>query len=284
MSARAGTSEHLLLEALAAAWSQSRPPAAEAPGPAILLIGMQSAGTVAAANALAGPARVQLLHLDRAAGGVGGGLGNAESMLGDSDDSEVGGIDAERTKAGPPAAGSFAIVGLNVEAAKSYRLLREIVALAAGLVRPDGCLLVAGPKKGGAEVAALALRELFETVHLETYRKGHRVYRASGPLAAPEAAPTTDAGTRAGPSVRAGAGRAEQVVTLELRGQTLQLVQDDRIFARGQLDPASRMLAEAFETPPGADILDLGCGGGATTGPRGGCGRGAISVTRATSR
>lgn len=240
MSAREGISEALLLDALAAASSQA---AASEASPAILLIGVQARDTVAKANALAGPQHVRLLHLDRAAGGVGCGLGNTESMLVDGDDTGAGRLEA----------GSFAVIGLNVEAARSYRLLREIVAQAAGLLRPDGSLLVTGPKKGGAEVAAITLRELFETVELATYRKGHRVYRASVPRAVAE----LDAVTTPPP-----AERSEQIITVHLRGQTLHLVQDERIFARGQLDPASRMLAEVFESPPGATILDLGCGGG----------------------
>ena len=240
MSTHDGISEKLLLEVLASCLQES-------PGcPAILLIGMQACATVAAANELAGPASVRLLHLDRAAGGVACGLGNAESMLGDDGDAE----------AGPLAPRSFGIVALNVEAARSYRLLREIVAQAATLVKPDGCVLVAGPKKGGAEVAAATLREQFEFVELETYRKGHRVYRASKLRAS--------GGPVSGSLTAASVSDAEPVpvTTLELRGQTLQLVRDHRIFARGQLDPATRMLAEAFEAPPGAMLLDLGCGGG----------------------
>ena len=201
---------------------------------------------MAAANALAGAASIQLLHLDRAAGGVACGLGNAESMLGDEGDSE----------ARPLVPRSFGIVGLNVEAARSYRLLREIVAQAAALVKPDGCVLVAGPKKGGAGVAAATLREQFEFVELETYRKGHRVYRASKLRSSAGAAADSP------PAVSAPDAVPLPITTLELRGQTLRLIQDHRIFARGQLDPATRMLAEVFEAPPGAMLLDLGCGGG----------------------
>jgi 16S rRNA (guanine1207-N2)-methyltransferase len=253
MTARDSISEHLLLDALTAAWRQdehSDLADTAAAGPAILLVGVQRPDTLVAANALAGPARVYLLHLDRATETVGRGYGNTELMLGDD----------TRTASLMP--GSFRIVGLNVEAARSYRLLREIVGQAAALVHPDGCLLVAGPRKGGAEVAAVTLRALFEHVELATYRKGHRVYRASRPLAVENIA-AVDAGTGSAPSpLDPHEPVTEQILTVELRGKTLRLVQDARIFARGQMDPASRMLAEVFEAPPGADVLDLGCGGG----------------------
>ena len=274
MTSQDSISESLLITALTAAWEDVSQPghtaarADAAPDdeahagavgevirPRVLLIGMQRRDTVRSANALAGADQVQLLHLDHAATTVRCGLGNAESMLGDGD-SEDTSLPQQ----------SFSVVGLNVEAARSYRVLREIVAQAAALVSPDGCLLVAGPRKGGAEVAAVALRALFETVEPEAYRKGHRVYRASRPRAAAGAsAGAADASAAAAPESATTAPSpvpTGQVVTLHLRDQTLTLVQDDRIFARGQLDPASRMLAEAFEAPAGADILDLGCGGG----------------------
>jgi PPOX class probable F420-dependent enzyme len=40
------------------------------------------------------------------------------------------------------------------------------------------------------------------------------------------------------------------------------MIEDARIFARGRLDPATAMLAEVFEIPRGAAVLDLGSGSG----------------------
>jgi 16S rRNA (guanine1207-N2)-methyltransferase len=174
-----------------------------------------------------------LLHLDHATDAVGAGLGNREILLGD-----------DLAPLAP-----FAVVGLNVEAAKSYRLLREIVGQTATYLDSAGVVLVAGPKKGGAEVAARVLRERFESVDLLAYRKGERIYRAAGPR------------PRADGEIEAVAPSSE-VATVELRGCTLHLEQDERIFARGRLDSATRMLAEAFEINRGATVLDLGCGGG----------------------
>jgi 16S rRNA (guanine1207-N2)-methyltransferase len=207
----------------------------------VLLIGAQACMTVDAANQLTDAGHVALLHLDRAAGGVGCGFGNPESYL-SSEPAAARAGDVER----------YAVVGFNAEAPKSYRLLREIVAALPSYLQPDGVVLAAGPRKGGADVAATALREVFETVTLLTYRKGHRVYRASEPRPSTAAHTMPDGGDVTPVSV----------LRVLLRGLDIQLVHDDRIFARGRLDPATAMLAGCFEVPPGADLLDLGCGGG----------------------
>ncbi len=233
MTARDGQSEALLLEALAD--ERTRRGAASC-----LLIGMQSCATVGGANRLLGAEHVALLHLDRSAGGVGCGLGNAEAFL-------SGRVVPES----PSEPERYAVVGINVEAARNYRLLREIVGSLAARLAADGVVLAAGPKKGGAEVAATALREMFDSVTLLAYRKGHRAYRATGPRqpVCSSAAPTEG---QAGPVI-------EQVT---VRGIELRLQQDERIFARGRLDPATALLAGCFEVPAGAAVLDLGCGGG----------------------
>jgi 16S rRNA (guanine1207-N2)-methyltransferase len=216
--------EHLILDTI-------RLEAARRELPRVLLIGMQAAASVTAANGIVGAERVALLHLDRATGAAALSLGNPERYLGE-----------DLSPLGP-----FAVVGLNVEAAKSYRLLREIVGLAAGSMDEAGVVLVAGPRRGGAEVAARALRELLESVELLSYRKGERIYRAARPR--PRTADEPVAGS-------------PDVARIEVRGRWLRLVQDERIFARGRLDPATRMLAEAFEVRPGASVLDLGSGSG----------------------
>jgi 16S rRNA (guanine1207-N2)-methyltransferase len=212
-----------------------------------LLIGIQAAGTVEAANAILGADHVVLLHLDRATKSVGLGLGNHELLLGED----------------PAMLGPFGLVAVNVEAAKSYRLLREIVRQTAAQVSADGVVLVAGPKKGGAEVAAKILRERFEAVDLLAYRKGERVYRAARPHALGETVPSSPfAGTPTEPGADRQVPELPATELVELRGLTLRLYQDERIFARGRLDPATRMLAEAFEIRPGASVLDLGSGSG----------------------
>jgi 16S rRNA (guanine1207-N2)-methyltransferase len=236
VTARAGATEGLLVEALRQECGET------VPSP-LLLIGVQACATIDAINQCAGARNVALLHVDRAAGGVGCGFGNAEAYL-----------SGEMT----PADGArFGVVGLNVEAAKNYRLLREIVAALPGYLGAGGVALVAGPRRGGADVAATALRAGFDTVTLLAYRKGHRVYRATG-LRQPSMEPMMT-GPTATASPDAAWLSSERV---SLRGHEIHLLQDDRIFARGRLDPATAMLAGCVAVPPAADVLDLGCGGG----------------------
>jgi 16S rRNA (guanine1207-N2)-methyltransferase len=251
VSDRDTLAEELILDAL-------REEAARRALSGVLLIGIQACSTVSASSQLVGSDNLVLLHLDRAAGAVACGLGNRELFLG----AEIG---PGGQRGG---AASFSVVAVNVEAAKSYRLLREVVGQTAQYVDADGVVLVAGPRKGGAEVAARALREAFEAVSLVTYRKGHRIYRASRPRAPAAAARVSPDDRRAGPgepapgTVQGAAPPVPDILTAELRGREIRLIPDDRIFARGRLDPATRMLAEVFEVPPNAAVLDLGSGSG----------------------
>jgi 16S rRNA (guanine1207-N2)-methyltransferase len=236
---RASPTEALLVDAI-------REEAARTDLAGVLLIGMQARSTVQAVNGLLDAERVTLLHLDRAPEAVGCGLGNREWFIGD----------------GPGPAGGFGVVAVNVEGAKSYRLLREIVAQAARLLEGDGVVLVAGPRRGGAEVAAHALEEAFTSVTVVSYRKGHRVYRASGRRASAHGdRPAPGSGSDRGDG-RGVANADEGELTVQLRGRALRLIRDERIFARGGLDAATRMLADVFEVRPGAAVLDLGCGNG----------------------
>lgn len=224
MAERAPLAEALLLAAL-------RQEAVSRDLSSVLLIGVQARSTVSAAVEIVGSDRLVLLHLDRATDAVGAAQGVREAFVGDD----------------LAASGPFALVGLNVGAARSYTLLRDVIGLAAGCVSQDGAVVATGPRRGGAEVAARALRERFESVDLLAYRKGERIYRATQPHPPADAQPEP---------------RQPEVATVELRGQTLRLVQDERIFAKGRLDPATRMLAETFEVRPGVAVLDLGSGSG----------------------
>jgi 16S rRNA (guanine1207-N2)-methyltransferase len=214
------------------------------PAPGVLLVGAQSCEVVRAINTGVGAEHVAVLHLDSAHGGVGCDLGNAEHFLGDD----------------LAAAAPWAIVAVDCTAAKNYGLLREIVRQTRGWVGADGLVLVAGPKKGGAEVAARALRDSFEHVDLLAYRRGERIYRARGPLAPIDGAPGV---APAGPATADPDDPADELLAVTVRGHDLRLIQDRRIFAGGRLDPATKLLAETFEVPKvGAAVLDLGCGNG----------------------
>jgi len=47
-----------------------------------------------------------------------------------------------------------------------------------------------------------------------------------------------------------------------LRGRTYRFVTDAGVFAKAGVDYGSRVLIEALELPPDADVLDVGCGYG----------------------
>jgi 16S rRNA (guanine1207-N2)-methyltransferase len=196
----------------------------------VLAVGLERRETVMALVERFGRDRVALLHLDRASDAV----NRVEGL----DESFIGG-EAALT-------GDFEIVLINSESPRSYGLLRQIVRDSVRWVNDGGITLVAGPKKGGAEVAHTALREAYGSVKLLEYRRRHRIYEAAGPRRGLE-----DTG-----SVEA------QVVQVTVRGVTLSLIPDSRVFAKGLLDPATEMLANVFVTRPDAAVLDLGCGNG----------------------
>jgi 16S rRNA G1207 methylase RsmC len=141
---------------------------------------------------------------------------------------------------------------VNCGAPKNHALLREMLQHTQRLLSADGIVLVAGPKKGGALVAERLLQEAYGSVALLEYRKGHRVYRASRPrLPLAEQLPADQPPEP-----------PHRPLQLTIRGQQLQIIPDPRVFARGGLDPATAMLADAFEVSPGSQVLDLGAGTG----------------------
>ncbi|MBD2844733.1 class I SAM-dependent methyltransferase [Paenibacillus sp. IB182496] len=55
---------------------------------------------------------------------------------------------------------------------------------------------------------------------------------------------------------------ARRVVEMQLRGLRLRLATDSGVFAKAGVDYGSRQLIEAMVIPPGAQVLDVGCGYG----------------------
>lgn len=112
-------------------------------------------------------------------------------------------------------------------------------------LKPEGALWIAGPNDGGIQSLEKRLRDAWGEVSVLGYKKGHRVLYVPCPAApAPleEAAPASK--------------------RLALRGEKFTLVQRAGVFAGGDLDPATRMLANELEVGDSATILDLGCGSG----------------------
>lgn len=112
-------------------------------------------------------------------------------------------------------------------------------------LEPEGALWIAGPNDGGIQSLEKRLRETWGEVSVLGYKKGHRVLRVPRP-AAP--APLDE--------------RAAEQRRLTLRGEKFSLALRPGVFAGGDLDPATRLLAEEIEVGHSAAILDLGCGSG----------------------
>ncbi len=112
-------------------------------------------------------------------------------------------------------------------------------------LKPDGALWVAGPNDGGIQSLEKRLRAAWGEVSVSGYKKGHRVLRVPRPA---EPAPLEEAA----PATR----------RLSLRGEKFTLALRPGVFAGGDLDPATRMLAEELEVGSSDTILDLGCGSG----------------------
>jgi 16S rRNA (guanine1207-N2)-methyltransferase len=198
--------------------------------PSVLAIGLERCDTVIGLVERFGRERVALLHLDRASGAV--------SCADALEEVFIGGESSFQK--------AFDIVLLNGESPRSYGLLRRIVRDSARWVGDGGIVMVAGPKKGGAQVAHTALREAYGSVKLLEYRRRYRIFEAADPYRE-----LVDAD-----------GADEEVVRVVVRGRNLSLIPDWRVFAKGLLDPATEMLANVFETRPNAAVLDLGCGNG----------------------
>lgn len=62
---------------------------------------------------------------------------------------------------------------------------------------------------------------------------------------------------------RPGAPSRPRPVQARLRGTVWTFLTDRAVFARGGVDPGTRLLIEAMQIAPGDTVLDLGCGYGA---------------------
>jgi 16S rRNA (guanine1207-N2)-methyltransferase len=121
-------------------------------------------------------------------------------------------------------------------------------------LRPDGRLYLAGPNDEGIESALTRARELFGNLAVLDYGKRARVGLA----------------TKAGPPEEIPAAFAHPLLdhatfhayTVEVRGESIAVRSRPGVFSWEELDPATRLLAQAMEIGPRDRVLDLGCGTG----------------------
>lgn len=122
-----------------------------------------------------------------------------------------------------------------------HRLLWE----AARRLEPGGALWIAGANDSGIQSLEKRLRAAWGGVNVLAYKKGHRILHLPRPA---EPAPLADADI------------TERRLTL--RGEKFSLALRSGVFAGGDLDPATRLLASEMEVGGSRTILDLGCGSG----------------------
>jgi 16S rRNA (guanine1207-N2)-methyltransferase len=123
--------------------------------------------------------------------------------------------------------------------------LHSLLWEAARRLSPGRAVYTAGPNDAGIQSLEKRLRETWGNVSVLAYKKGHRILQARRPEELPPLQEEP-------PAAR----------TLSLRGQRFTLTLRPGVFARGDLDPATRMLAETAEITGSSTTLDLGCGSG----------------------
>ncbi|HEU4329088.1 MAG TPA: methyltransferase [Roseiflexaceae bacterium] len=136
---------------------------------------------------------------------------------------------------------------------KGRKLARRWLLEAAAALRPDGMLFLAGPNNEGIQPVIGDAGALFGPVTPLGYRERCRIARARKgdmPIPPPWAA---EPGVAPGTWRRFSAG---------VRGVTLELESLPGVFAYDRLDDGTRLLLEHLEIPPGARVLDIGCGYG----------------------
>lgn len=120
----------------------------------------------------------------------------------------------------------------------------ELIALAARHTRPGGIVAVGGGKDAGIGAAERDLKAVVGPAVPVVYKKGHRIVAARRPEG------------WAGQQASAG------TTTITAGGTQLTIAVQAGVFADGGLDPATALLLDTLDVPPGASVLDLGCGAG----------------------
>ncbi len=143
----------------------------------------------------------------------------------------------------PPAFFSLALV--NISNVTSADALAADLARIGTLLRPGGTIYVVGAKNRGIDSVGKELERIFGAAQLVEYKKGQRLYAATRreDYIPPELPP-----------------ELEQEV--DIRGQRFILRERPGVFARGLLDPATVMLAEAMLVRDADSVLDMGGGSG----------------------
>jgi 16S rRNA (guanine1207-N2)-methyltransferase len=152
----------------------------------------------------------------------------------------------------PEGAESFDIVALEVP--QGRKLIRRWLLEAYSALRPGGQLYLAGSNDQGIRPAIADAEALFGNMTPLGYKVRHRVARfVKNPPRAHLPDWVADPGIAPGTWVE---------FDLVIRGETFRLSSLPGIFAYNKLDAGTQLLLEHMSPPPGARVLDLGCGYG----------------------
>lgn len=150
-----------------------------------------------------------------------------------------------------PPEGPYGTAALRLPRAKEE--LEMLVHAAASVLEPGGVLLVYGANDEGARSAPRRIEPLTGAVHTVMVKNRCRVLRAERPEAID--------------GLRDSLAAWRSTWTLEVDGDERSWVSYPGVFAHGRLDRGTALLLDAVPTPPpGARVLDFGCGSGIVGG------------------
>jgi 16S rRNA (guanine1207-N2)-methyltransferase len=137
---------------------------------------------------------------------------------------------------------------------KSKFLGRQMIWDAFQVLKPGGCLLLAGGKKEGIKSQSRAAQLLFGNLQTLAYRKGFRVGMAIKEQEAPlDLAEFSEWWLD---------GNTWHQFSVSIGGKNYQVCSRPGVFSWDRLDPGTRVLIDTVEVRDADRVLDLGCGYG----------------------
>jgi 16S rRNA (guanine1207-N2)-methyltransferase len=158
-----------------------------------------------------------------------------------------------------------------IEVTGDRDLARRWIALARTILRPLGVLLLAGANDAGIRSVIGDAREAIGPSVVEDYRRRSRVAHIAMPPVLPEAPAWIEE-----PGIAPG---TRQRFAVAEAGVDLLFGTLPGVFSADRLDAGTRLLLDHLEVPPGASVLDVGCGAGVIGVIAGRRGAGAVTMT-----
>jgi len=130
---------------------------------------------------------------------------------------------------------------------KRKKMIIDMSLRAMSQLKPDGYLLIVGAKKEGVQSVSKYISKLTSsTSETMAFKHGIHLIRLKKP----------------DDYIYQNLKQESIFNKFEVRGLEIDLKLDERVFAKGKLDLATKLLIENVEVEDGSKILDLGCGSG----------------------